>query len=181
MWCSTKHSRKKRAIAEVNGRQCCKNCLHKYADKRTTKKVLKAYRRFVSEVTAKRKRSCRDSFGSVNKKTALASRRVPALRNRATQAEWNFKGKLEALKIPFKFQRAFIKKGGFVIVDFYIPRKKLVIEIDGGYHNTPEQKGKDTWKERYLLDNYGIQTIRFSNEQAGVISVEELLNTLKEM
>jgi very-short-patch-repair endonuclease len=30
-----------------------------------------------------------------------------------------------------------------VIVDFYIPKCKLIIEVDGDYHNEQDQLGKD--------------------------------------
>ena len=48
------------------------------------------------------------------------------------------------------------------IVDFYCPRMKLVIEIDGDTHFTNEGKQRD--KERSaILEGYGLRVIRFLN------------------
>jgi very-short-patch-repair endonuclease len=52
---------------------------------------------------------------------------------------------------------------GIYIVDFYNHKNKLVIEIDGEYHNTEEQKIKDIEREQFLLFN-GLKIIRFKNE-----------------
>jgi very-short-patch-repair endonuclease len=49
------------------------------------------------------------------------------------------------------------------IVDFYCPKMKLVIEIDGATHFTEEGKGLD--QERTgILEAYGLRVIRFSNQ-----------------
>ena len=50
------------------------------------------------------------------------------------------------------------------IVDFYCPTHKLVIEIDGVHHATDKTKAYD--QERTLiLEGYGLQVIRFTNQQ----------------
>ncbi len=50
------------------------------------------------------------------------------------------------------------------IVDFVCLKKMLTIEVDGGYHNTPEQKEYDAARTKYLSDN-GFTEIRFTNEE----------------
>ena len=40
---------------------------------------------------------------------------------------------------------------------------KLVVEINGGYHENNEQKERDEGKT-YELSKYNIKTIRFNNE-----------------
>jgi leucyl-tRNA synthetase len=50
------------------------------------------------------------------------------------------------------------------IVDFVCIEKKLVIEVDGGYHNQPEQKEYDGIRTKCLNEN-GFQVIRFTNEE----------------
>uniref|UniRef100_A0A7C3SNC3 DUF559 domain-containing protein n=1 Tax=Dictyoglomus turgidum TaxID=513050 RepID=A0A7C3SNC3_9BACT len=41
--------------------------------------------------------------------------------------------------------------GGFVLVDFYLPDQKIIIECDGDYwHNRPEIKEKDRKNKRNL-------------------------------
>ena len=77
---------------------------------------------------------------------------------------------LKKNKIKFKFQKGFwtIKgkyKGYHCIVDFYIPSKRLSIEVDGGYHNSTEQKRKDIFKEVWLK-NRKVYLLRIKNENA---------------
>ena len=49
------------------------------------------------------------------------------------------------------------------IVDFYIAEKKIVIEIDGIQHTTPEHKESD--KQRDLdLSAWDIKVLRYSND-----------------
>ena len=48
--------------------------------------------------------------------------------------------------------------------DLRIVNTSLLIEIDGGYHNTKKQKRKD-WRRTKILNSYGFTVIRFTNEQ----------------
>ena len=50
------------------------------------------------------------------------------------------------------------------IVDFVCIEKKLVVEVDGGYHNTPEQKEYDEMRTICLNENR-FRTIRFTNDE----------------
>jgi len=52
------------------------------------------------------------------------------------------------------------------IADFYCHPVKLVIEIDGGIHNSIEQKEYDIGREAEL-NEWGIKVIRFTNEEVG--------------
>ena len=61
---------------------------------------------------------------------------------------------------PIRFQRQ--KCIGSYIVDFYCFQAKLVIELDGSQHYTPENQKKDQIRTRYL-ENYGLKVIRFCN------------------
>ena len=49
------------------------------------------------------------------------------------------------------------------IADFYCHELKLVIEVDGGIHNSPRQAEYDEGRSAEI-ENLGIQVIRFSNE-----------------
>lgn len=53
--------------------------------------------------------------------------------------------------------------------DFYIPRLRLTIEIDGGYHNNESRKYLDKVKENFLIER-NILTIRFKNEDVFKLS-----------
>ena len=50
------------------------------------------------------------------------------------------------------------------IADFYCHELKLVIEVDGGIHNNPENHEYDIGRTAEL-EKYGIAVIRFTNEQ----------------
>lgn len=50
------------------------------------------------------------------------------------------------------------------IIDFYLPQLHVLIEVDGGYHSTPEQRAKDIARDRYLLCRGYSKVVRFTNE-----------------
>jgi len=52
----------------------------------------------------------------------------------------------------------------YFIADFYCHKAKLIIEVDGGYHNLPEQYMYDMNRDEEL-DEFGLKVIRFTNEQ----------------
>jgi very-short-patch-repair endonuclease len=49
---------------------------------------------------------------------------------------------------------------GPYILDFYCPRMKLAVELDGGQHNESENKEYDSVRSEYLKSQ-GIDVIRF--------------------
>ena len=49
------------------------------------------------------------------------------------------------------------------IVDFYCAKLKLVIEIDGDTHFSPEAKIKDEERTK-ILEGYSLRLIRFTND-----------------
>lgn len=51
---------------------------------------------------------------------------------------------------------------GAYIADFYCPKRRLVIEVDGGQHFSKDGKNYDTQREEYM-SSLGIRTLRFSN------------------
>ena len=66
------------------------------------------------------------------------------------------------------------------IVDFYIPQKKIVIEIDGIQHNTIEHKDADVKRDDVLAE-WGITVLRYSNESVNksfTRVVTDILNKL---
>ena len=102
--------------------------------------------------------------------------RAKALRKNMAQAEkklWN-----EYL-INFKFRILRQRPIDNFIVDFYYAQLKLVIEVDGSSHFTPEGKDYDRARTE-ILEGYGLKVIRFTNYQvlnnlAGVSKKIELL------
>ena len=64
-------------------------------------------------------------------------------------------------RLPMKAHRQY--NIGNYIVDFYIPSKHLVIELDGRQHLTEEHKEKDKTRDKFL-EKQGLRILRFSNE-----------------
>jgi very-short-patch-repair endonuclease len=88
-----------------------------------------------------------------------------AAKLRATMTEtekmlWEFLRKNKVMGLKFRQQHPIY----LFIVDFYCHALKLVIEIDGGYHNRREQKEYDI-NRTVELENLGITVIRFTNHQ----------------
>jgi very-short-patch-repair endonuclease len=53
---------------------------------------------------------------------------------------------------------------GDYIVDFYAPRAKLVIEIDGSQHFEPQAAEKDRERDEYL-GRLGLRVLRFNSSE----------------
>ncbi|MCG8608582.1 endonuclease domain-containing protein [bacterium] len=54
------------------------------------------------------------------------------------------------------------KSLGNYIVDFYCPKAKLVIEVDGGQHYSEEGLKQDALRDKYL-GQLGLHVMRFTN------------------
>ena len=63
------------------------------------------------------------------------------------------------------------------IADFYCHKFKLIIEIDGDYHNQEEQKQKDKVRTEVLRLN-DLKIIRFKNEEVEQ-DINQVLITIK--
>ena len=53
---------------------------------------------------------------------------------------------------------------GRYILDFYCAEKSLVVELDGGQHNIPEERGYDFARTQFL-GSEGLKVLRFWNSQ----------------
>jgi len=85
------------------------------------------------------------------------------LRNHSTLGEILLWKKLRAGSIMcYSFNRQ--KPLGRYIVDFYCKPLNLVIEVDGEYHNAPQQKIKDNERQQ-ILESMGLNFLRFSEQQ----------------
>jgi dTDP-4-amino-4,6-dideoxygalactose transaminase/very-short-patch-repair endonuclease len=96
-------------------------------------------------------------------------------RNNPTEAERVLWNALREGKLGVKFRQQHIIED--FIVDFYCAELKLTIELDGGYHNAPEQMKSDAERTARLKE-LGYIEIRFNNEQVigdfdGTVSVIE--------
>jgi very-short-patch-repair endonuclease len=69
---------------------------------------------------------------------------------------------LRGKTLGVKFLRQFII--GEYIVDFACLEKRIVIEVDGGYHCEPKQLESDVQRQTWL-EKQGYRVIRFTNEE----------------
>ena len=97
-------------------------------------------------------------------------------KNNQTETEsimWNcLKGKRLA---NYKFRRQHIIDE--YIVDFVCLAKKLIVEIDGGYHQNPEIVEADLYRTTQL-QKLGYEVIRFKNEEV-IANIEKVLETIE--
>lgn len=78
---------------------------------------------------------------------------------RATKEELEFKNFLTEHEIKHNFQKGFLKPY-HRICDFYIKKYRLIVEIDGGYHN--DTKEQDARKDQVWSR---FSTLRITNDQ----------------
>jgi very-short-patch-repair endonuclease len=99
------------------------------------------------------------------------------LRENLTEAEEILWSELRNNKLEgYKFRRQHPLNN--YIADFYCHKLKLVIEIDGGYHQTTEQKQLDAERTE-MIEFQGLQVIRFTNEEV-IQDIKNVLNKIKE-
>lgn len=97
-------------------------------------------------------------------------------RNNPTEAEtllWNHL-RTDGLGVTFKRQHIV---GGF-IADFICIESKLIIELDGKYHQLPHQQTSDAERTKWL-ESKGFKVIRFTNEEL-FESIDSVLEKIKE-
>ena len=95
-----------------------------------------------------------------NPKLKPLSRR---LRTGMTEAEQKLWGRLRGKQLQgVQFYRQ--KPLGPCIVDFYGPKVKLVIELDGGQHDEESHRIRDTARDEWLRQQ-GLRVLRFDNLQ----------------
>lgn len=102
------------------------------------------------------------------------------LRNQTTPAEKILWSLLSRKQLGFWFKRQ-VSIYSYV-VDFYCPKKHLVIELDGSVHKTLSQEKYDSYRTRYI-NALNIKVLRLwnkevvSNPARAVKKIKSLLNT----
>ncbi|TAK03966.1 endonuclease domain-containing protein [Patescibacteria group bacterium] len=97
------------------------------------------------------------------------------LRHASTKAEQELWRHLQNRQVGgLKFRRQF--GIGPYIVDFYCSSLKLVVEVDGDSHFTPEGVAHDEERTAYLAD-LGFRVVRFMNDEV-LDATEEVLSRL---
>lgn len=92
----------------------------------------------------------------------LLAEKARLMRNHPTEAEKLMWQILSGNRFGVNFRRQHII--GDCIVDFACLSKSLVIEIDGGYHDTEQQKQEDANRTEWL-EQQGFSVIRFTNDE----------------
>lgn len=109
----------------------------------------------------------------MNNKTILAKN----LRKNATIQErrlWNLLKNRQFYNLKFKRQQPV----GEYIVDFICKEAKIIIEVDGGQHNTNDNIRRDKERTDYL-EGLGYKVIRFWNNEI-YEDIDGILSKLKE-
>ncbi|HHJ11392.1 MAG: cytosine methyltransferase [Bacteroidetes bacterium] len=109
-----------------------------------------------------------------NKKPLKSFRKK--LRNNLTPAEavlWKALQKRQLAGKKFRRQHS----NGKYIVDFYCPAEKLVVELDGAGHYTPEGSNYDERRDKYIKD-LEIKVLRFENREV-FDNLEAVLEVIK--
>ena len=94
-----------------------------------------------------------------------------------TKSERVFKKYLKSLNITHVFQRIVYCNNSFYIVDFFLPKENIVFEIDGGYHESVEQRIKDDFRTDNLIKSGINQIYRFTNKE--VLNESETITRIK--
>ncbi|MDF1496944.1 MAG: endonuclease domain-containing protein [Patescibacteria group bacterium] len=85
------------------------------------------------------------------------------LRKNQTEAErvmWIYLQKMRYAGYIFRRQHSIDR----YIADFYCPKVKLAIELDGGIHDRPEQQRKDNIRDA-IIKSHGVTILRFKNHE----------------
>jgi very-short-patch-repair endonuclease len=118
---------------------------------------------------------------SQQKRKAKAEYLSKKLQDKATSTELFLYCKLKPILknqgIKIMFQHPIQYDKSFYILDIYITKAKLCIEVDGNHHkfNTIQRK-RDEYRDK-ILQTIGIETIRFSNDDIKT-DYKSIINTI---
>ena len=99
------------------------------------------------------------------------------LRKRQTPAEAKLWNEIRDSKLGVKFRRQF--GIGSYVVDFYSPRTRLVIEIDGEIHARSDISANDKQRQSDI-ENLGLIFLRFTNQEV-IEQTKSVLERIRSM
>ena len=109
-----------------------------------------------------------------------AEYRAMEMRIFPSKLEERMKDFLDAHWIPYEFQKIFYiyDDDGWIIryyiADFYIPSRRIILEVDGKFHD--KQKLHDKMRTRTIQENYpDVEVLRFKWKD---LSDENIMNSL---
>lgn len=104
----------------------------------------------------------------LRRKNKIRDRFKRARLHAATPAQVALYKILETLGKEYQFkvvkEREIYTKTGVRFADLYIQKYGLIVEVDGGYHLTPDQKEKDQRRDNEIWEKKQVITLRFSND-----------------
>ena len=106
----------------------------------------------------------------------LALENAKTMRQEPTEEEAILWSQLRATQLGYKFRRQ--HPIGLFIADFVCLDRKLVVEVDGKYHETEEAQKYDAERTKYL-ESEGYEVLRFTNDEVRA-NVEQVLDTIRE-
>ncbi len=98
-----------------------------------------------------------------------------AMRKQPTKAEELLWEHVRDDQLGCRFRRQYPLGGR--ILDFFCPKYRIAIELDGAIHHAHLQKNDDLMRDQYLREEYGVATLRLKNEEVLVntrIAVEQV-------
>ena len=98
------------------------------------------------------------------------------LRRNQTKAEAVLWSELRGGALGVRFRRQFGVDG--YIVDFYCPRARLVIEVDGETHSTPKELAYDAERQS-CITSLGLRVLRFTNQEV-LEDMERVLEVVRD-
>ena len=105
-----------------------------------------------------------------------------SLRDNLTEAERCLWTRIRLKHLGYMFYRQ--KPIGEYIVDFYCPKARLVVEVDGGQHFTEDEASNDRVRDEYMR-SLGLMVLRFSNSEvlknadSVAVTIYELLGKIR--
>lgn len=118
---------------------------------------------------------------SISERASLCSAYKRSMSRKPTLAEIRMIWLLQHLRLEYIFQKAFLTKYSFYIVDFYLSDYKLVIEVDGKRHYADKnQSWYDDKRTTYLQDVRRCKVIRFTNKEI-INESEKVKNMLQSL
>ncbi|HTN18219.1 MAG TPA: endonuclease domain-containing protein [Chitinophagaceae bacterium] len=110
-----------------------------------------------------------------NQKHLLSLRRI--LRKSLTPSEARLWFCLQKKQLDGKRFRRQFSVGNFIL-DFYCPKQKLAVELDGKHHFTPAGVMIDGERDAFL-EAQGIAVLRFENNMV-LMQLENVLETIRQ-
>lgn len=156
---------------------CSVNCLQKEHAASKAKNLLSIREILFSDEYVLRSKEHILKFVSNCKTEKWVIENMKELQTNSTTAENSVLMFLAYRKVPFVFQAPFCFGKNTYFADFYLPEKKIIVEIDGLYHSKRKQEHKDELRDIDFC-RHGIDTIRIKNEVA--MNNENLQKVLSE-